>query len=223
MLIEPLPPAHVHFPNCFAHYFLHSLEIVMGKNGIAGALKQANLAHLIEHYPPDNDDSGFDYAEFSMLNAGLEALIGRRLGRGFGRRAGRHMLQNHLSKFGGVLANIDPQNIQALPIAERIKITLPLITLHIIQGGQPPKISTIRTTTDALYIELEQCPACWARVADNRPGTGADEPVCATITGMYEGALASLSNGRKFRVTETSCIAQGATCCVFEIAREPFG
>ena len=221
MPIEPIQPANILFSNRFVRYFLQSLEVVMGKKGSAGALQSANLAYLIENYPPENDEYCFDYATFSMLNAGLEAFIGRRLGRGFARRAGRHMLQHHLTDFDA-LANIDDTVIQALPVLSRIKITLPAMTTHIIQGRPADSTSSIYETETEFVVTLEKCPVCWGRIADNSPGTGANEPLCDALVGMYEGALWRISNGQKYHVKQTGCLAQGDAACVFQIAKEPF-
>lgn len=220
MPIEPIPSANLLFPNRFAHYFLHSLEAVMGKNGIAGALKAANLTHLINNYPPDNEERGFDYAEFSMLNGGLEALIGRRLGRGFARRAGRHMMQNYFVPVTG-MKHIALTILQALPITIRMKIIIPLITRHIV-GQQSDSTVTIYDDNRHFVVSLEKCAACWGRKADNSSGTGANEPLCAAIVGLYEGAMAHMSHGKRYRVIETTCIAQGASHCTFQIEKKPF-
>ncbi|MDQ7033766.1 MAG: hypothetical protein Q9P01_02700 [Anaerolineae bacterium] len=220
MPIEPLPSANIFFPNYFAHYFLQSLEAVMGKNGIAGALKAANLAHLINHYPLDNHERGFDTDDFSMLNAGLETLIGRRLGRGFARRAGRHMLENHFA----AITNTQPiilTALQAVPLNIRLKLIMPRITQHIV-GQQSASTTTIDDDGRYFVVNVEKCPVCWGRKANNSRGTGAYEPICAAIVGMYEGALYYISKGKKYRVLETACLAQGATHCRFQIEKKPF-
>jgi hypothetical protein len=220
MPIEPIPPANIFFPNRFANHFLYSLEVVMGKKGIAGALQAANLAHLIENYPPENDERSFDYATFSMLNAGLEAFIGRRLGRGFARRAGRHMLEQHFVPATGASRII-------LNLLQKLSSNLPMraILLSItnqIEGYQPRSAITLHDTGDWFVVSFRICPACWGRAADNSPGTGANEPLCDAIVGMYEGALWRISNGQKYRVTQTSCMAQGEPVCTFQIAKVPF-
>jgi hypothetical protein len=221
MPIEPIPHAPFWLPNRFAHYFLHALEAEMGKKGIAGVLQVANLAHWIEHYPPADNERGINYAEISMLNAGLEAFIGRRLGRGFARRAGRRMMQEHLTDFGGALAHIDHLALRILPIVARMKITLPPLTHQIIGGNQATAITTLYDTDTHFHVSMEHCPVCWGRTADNSPGTGANEPVCAAIVGLLEGALARVTNGQKFQVVETTCIAQGDSSCEFAITKKP--
>ena len=220
MPIELIPPANILYPNRFAHYFLNSLEVVMGKKGIAGALQAANLVHLIEHYPPENDERCFDYATFAMLNAGLEAFIGRRLGRGFARRAGRQMMEQHFVPATGARRIV-------LSLLQKLSPHLPMkpILLSItrqIEGYQAHSHTTVQDSGDCFIVCFAKCPACWGRVADNSPGTGANEPLCDALVGMYEGALWRISNGQKYRVTQTCCIAQGDAACVFQIAKEPF-
>jgi hypothetical protein len=222
MPIEPIPHAPFWLPNRFAHYFLHALEAEMGKKGIAGALQVANLAHWIENYPPVDNERHINYAEISMLNAGLEAFIGRRLGRGFARRAGRRMTQEHLTAFGGILAHIDQFNwLPLLPMIARVKMTLPTITTQIIGGNQATAIATFYDTDTHFHICMEHCPVCWGRTADNSPGTGANEPICAATVGLLEGALARVTNGQKYQVVETTCIAQGDSKCEFAITKKP--
>jgi hypothetical protein len=221
MPIEPILPANILYPNRFAHNFLQSLEVVMGKKGIAGVLEAANLAHLIDHYPPENDERCFDYAMFAMLNAGLEAFIGRRLGRGFARRAGRQMMEQHFVPATGARRIV-------LTLLQKLSSNLPMkpILLSItrqIEGYQAHSGTTIQDSGDCFVVRFEKCPACWGRVADNSLGTGANEPICDALVGMYEGALWRISNGQKYRVTQTECMAQGDAACVFQIAKEPFG
>lgn len=221
MPIELIPHAPFWFPNRFAHYFLDALEAEMSKKGMAGALQAANLAHWIDNYPPADNERSINYAEFSMLNAGLEGFIGRRLGRGFSRRAGRRMMQEHLTDFGGILAHIDNPVIKMLPSVARLKILLPPILTQIIGGNQSPAITTLYDTDTHFHLSMEYCPVCWGRMADNSPGTGANEPICAAIVGLLEGALARVTNGQKFQVVETTCIAQGDISCHFQITKKP--
>jgi hypothetical protein len=221
MPIEPIPPAPLWFPNRFAHYFLHALEAEMGKKGIAGALQAANLAHWFENYPLEDTKRDVNYAEFSMLNGGLELFIGRRLGRGFARRAGRRMMQEHLTDFGGGLTHIDNPALKLLPMNARLKIALSPIIIQITGDNPATAITTLYHTDTHIHISIEHCPVCLGRTADNSPGTGANEPICAAIVGLLEGALARVTNGQKFQVTETRCIAQGADSCDFEITNKP--
>jgi hypothetical protein len=216
MPIEPIPHAPFWLPNRFAHYFLHALEAEMGKKGIAGALQVANLAHWIENYPPVDNERRINYAEISMLNAGLEAFIGRRLGRGFARRAGRRMTQEHLTDFGA-LAHIDNLVLKLLPLAARLKIIVPVIVNQIISNPT----TTLYDTDTHFHVCMEHCPVCWGRTADDSPGTGANEPICAAIVGLLEGSLARVTNGQKFHVEETTCIAQGDSNCEFAITKKP--
>ncbi|MCS6964762.1 MAG: hypothetical protein NZM16_12045, partial [Thermoflexus sp.] len=61
----------LYYPNKIARIFLEALEEVMGKNGLNAVLHLARLPHLIDNYPPDNLERGFDFADFTAINQAL--------------------------------------------------------------------------------------------------------------------------------------------------------
>jgi predicted hydrocarbon binding protein len=47
--------------------------------------------------------------------------------------------------------------------------------------------------------------------------------VCFASTGVLQEALRWVSNGKEFRVDETTCIGMGDSSCDFVIYKEPIG
>ena len=80
--MEPIPKSGLYYPNKIARIAILSFEEVMGKNGLNAILNLAGLSNLIDNYPPDNLDRGFDFADFSAIQGALEEMYGPRGGRG---------------------------------------------------------------------------------------------------------------------------------------------
>jgi hypothetical protein len=78
--MEPIPKSGLYYPNKIARIAILALEDVMGKNGLNAILNLANLPQLMDNYPPDNLERGFDFADFSSINAALEELYGPAVG-----------------------------------------------------------------------------------------------------------------------------------------------
>ena len=80
--MDPIPKSEYYYANKIALIAMKALEEVMGKNGMNAILNLAHLPHLIDHYPPDNLERGFNFSDFSALNLALEEMYGPRGGRG---------------------------------------------------------------------------------------------------------------------------------------------
>jgi hypothetical protein len=78
--MEPIPKSGLYYPNKIARIAIQALEDVMGKNGLNAILNLANLTELIDHYPPNNLDRQFDFADFSAMVGALEEMYGPRGG-----------------------------------------------------------------------------------------------------------------------------------------------
>ena len=60
---------------------------------------------------------------------------------------------------------------------------------------------------------IERCPMCTGRTAD--------APVCHLAVGVLQGAFAWGSDGKRFRITPTECIAMGHEQGKIIIQKEP--
>ena len=201
-----------YYPNMIVHYMLEAMEEIMGKNGLNAILNLAGLSHLIDNYPPTNLNKEFDFAEFSALCGALEEMYGPRGGRGLQLRAGRV----GFAKGGrnmGAMVGIGDLAFKVLPLGAKLKAGLPAMAMVFTQFSDQK--SSVEDQGDHYVYTMAPSPVCWGRTADR--------PICFAAKGLLEEGLHWVSNGRRFRVDETQCIAMGADHCEFAIYKEPVG
>ena len=68
-----VPKSGYYYPNKIGRIYLQAMEEVMGRNGLNALLNLTGLRPYIQELPPDNLERGFDFADFSNLNKGLDA------------------------------------------------------------------------------------------------------------------------------------------------------
>ncbi|MCS6906921.1 MAG: 4-vinyl reductase [Anaerolineales bacterium] len=209
--MEPIPKSGYYYANKFALITLKALEEVMGKNGINAILNLAHLSHLIDHYPPDNLERQFDFADFSALNWALEEMYGPRGGRGLALRAGRATFADALRNFGA-LAGVGDLAFKVLPLEIKLRIGLPAMAKIFSQFTD--QHTTVQEYENEFVYTIHRCPVCWGR-------SGVDKPVCYIATGLLQESLKWVSGGLEFRVAETKCIAMGDPTCDFVIPKKP--
>jgi predicted hydrocarbon binding protein len=192
--------------------YVLALEDVMGKNGLNAILNLAGLSALIDHYPPDNLERHFDFADFSALSAALEDMYGPRGGRGLALRAGRATFAKGLRGFGA-LAGASDLAFKVLPLQTKLKIGIPAMAKIFTQVSDQK--STVEEKDEHFEYIIHKCPNCWGRKAD--------KPACHVAVGLLQEGLRWVSGGHEFRVSETKCIAMGNEACVFVIQKEPLG
>ncbi len=210
--MEPIPKSGFHYPNKIVRIALRALEDVMGKNGMAAILNLANLSYLMEHFPPDNLDRQFDFADFSAINGALEEMYGPRGGRGLALRAGRATFSEGLRNFGA-LAGAGDLAFKVLPLGLKLHIGVPAMAK--IFTTTSDQLSTVEEKADHFIYTIHRCPVCWGRTVDR--------PACFMATGLLQEGLKWVSGGREFSVTQTHCHAAGDTVCDFHIAKAPIG
>jgi predicted hydrocarbon binding protein len=209
--MDPIPKSQYHYANKFVRITLKALEDVMGKNGLNAILNLAHLPHLIDNFPPDNLERGFNFSDFSAINYALEEMYGPRGGRGLALRAGRATFDDALRNFGA-LAGVGDLAFKVLPLHAKLKIGLPAMARIFSQVSD--QHSTVKEVNGEFIYTIHRCPVCWGRKA-------ADKPVCFVATGLLQSSLKWVSGGHEFRVTETQCVAMGAPTCEFVIPRTP--
>jgi len=188
------------------------MEEIMGKNGLNAILNLAKLSHLIDNYPPEDMVKGCDFADFSALNAALEEMYGPRGGRGLALRAGRAGFARGLQGFGPLVGASDLA-FRVLPLVTKLKLGLPMMAAVFNQFSD--QISRVEEKEDHFLYYIDRCPVCWGRKTE--------KPVCFAATGLLQEGLRWVSNGKEFRVDETSCIGMGDPSCIFVIYKEPVG
>lgn len=201
-----------YYPNKMARIFLTAMEEIMGKNGLNAVLNMAKLSKLIDNYPPDTLDKGFDFAEMTALNQALEEMYGPRGGRGLALRGGRASFARGLQGFGA-LAGVGDLAFKVLPLGTKLKMGLPALAGIFTQVSD--QISRVEERDDHFLYFIDRCPVCWGRHTD--------KPVCHGAVGLLQEALRWVSGGKEFRVDEIECFATGGRACVFAVYKEPVG
>jgi predicted hydrocarbon binding protein len=195
--MQPIPKSGYYYTNRFTRIALDAYEGMIGKNGLNAILNLAGLSSLIDHYPPDDLERQFDFADFTAIHIGLEEMYGPRGGRGLALRAGRATFNDALKNIGAMAGIADPA-FKILPLLDKVRICLP----------------TVNESDSAFIWTIHRCPICWTR-------QGADNPVCSLSTGLLQAMLTWVSDGLEFQITESKCCAVGDTVCEFVIPKGP--
>jgi predicted hydrocarbon binding protein len=209
--MSPLQKSGLYYPNKFGLIIIKSLEEVMGKNGLNAILNLAGISNYAEHYPADNLEKGFDFAELSAIGLALEEMYGPRGGRGLALRAGRATFSDALKNFGA-LAGVADLAFVVLPLHAKLRIGLPAFAKIFVQLTD--QVTTVEEKENEIIWTIHRCPCCWGR-------HGADKPVCYIATGLLQESLKWVSGGNDFRVNESKCVAVGDEVCEFVIQKEP--
>ena len=183
----------------------------MGKNGLNAILNLAGMSNYVDHYPADNLEKGFDFAELSAIGTALEEMYGPRGGRGLALRAGRATFSDALKNFGA-LAGVADLAFVVLPLRAKLRIGLPAFAKIFVQLTD--QVTTVEEKDNEFIWTILRCPCCWGRRAS-------DKPVCYIATGLLQESLKWVSGGNEFRVNESKCVAVGDDVCEFVIQKEP--
>lgn len=211
--MDAIPKSGYTLPNRLARITLLAIEDLVGTNSMLGLLTMAHLSHLIDSYPEANLERGFDFADYTALNVGLEEMYGERGGRGFALRAGRVTFAEALGNFGA-LAGTGDAAFKILPLASKLKIAIPaLVKIFNTVSDQRTSLEEDRYTYT--YV-VHRNPVCWSR-------KGEEKPVCYMQVGLLQEALHRVSGGGEFRVDEAECLACGDAACRFIMQKEPIG
>jgi predicted hydrocarbon binding protein len=202
--------------DAYLRWALQAAEEVVGKNGLTVVLREAGLAHLIDHFPTNElkASGSLTYRDYAGLNTGLLSFYGR-AGKGMALRMGRlsakHAIEQQAALFGlaALLAS------KLLPVATQLKMGLEAQQSglkKLAQSiGQNLRMRVEDRGAKLAYIN-EDCAAC--------AGKTADEHICWIITGVLEEGL-RWQIGKEFEIAEVECKATGAPACVWEIAKKP--
>ncbi len=211
--MDPIPKSGYYYANKFALITLKALEDVMGKNGVNAVLNLGHLPDLIDNYPPDNLERGFDFADFTAINQALEELYGSRGGRGLALRVGRATFADALRNFGA-LAGVGDLAFKVLPLQIKLRIGLPAMARIFSQITD--QYSTVEERESDFIYTIHRCPQCWGR-------SDLDKPVCFIGAGLLQESLKWVSGGNEFRVNESKCMAMGEKVCEYTIQKAPIG
>ncbi len=199
-----------YYPNRWGRLVLTSAEEIVGEKGMAALLNMAKIPHFIGNYPPDNMDKGFSFQEVAQLQQAIWDMYGPRGARVFATRAGEQTFQDGVEHFGQ-LAKTAQAAMKIGSLEMKIKIGLGFFARWFNEVSD--QVVSVREDDENWYWVIERCPMCWGRKAD--------QPICHLAIGVLQGALAWVSNGKRFKLAEIECKAMGDENCVIQINKTP--
>lgn len=213
-MIPKLPLSGLNYPNRIARITLTSIEQVVGKETMQAMLKHAALDHYIDALPPDNMERAFDFADFSVMCAEVDALdceVPYKSGKTTrAEEAARLCYRIGLREFGTV-AGFSQISLGFQVLPEDVRVKVGLIGMATVFTTLSDQFSEVADYPDHYEYIIHQCPICWGRHSN--------VPCCTMAVAMLEEGLFWLTK-RHFKVYETECKAMGADRCVIRIEKQ---
>ena len=210
-MIEKKPRSGYYNTNTFALVTLKAYEEITGRNGVNAILRNANLPHLINNYPPHDREKVFDFADYSSVTQSLEEIYGRRGGRVFALRAGRATFNELLASYGSMVG-VSDLAFRLIPL--KVKLKIGINAMAKVFNMVSDQETAVYERPNSFYYAVKRCPVCWGRSGENLP-------VCFSQVGLLKEGLHWISNGLEFNIKEVQCRAMGNEVCAFEIKKEP--
>jgi predicted hydrocarbon binding protein len=204
-----IPDSGIFYPNSFVRVVLLSLEDILGKNGVKSILNLANQPGYIENYPPENMNSEFDIAHYSMIIAALDELYGVRGAKILATRAGHAIFKESVKTIGDPFG-ITSESFQSKPMEEKIEGGLAYVRA-VITGKKPAPMP--RTDDNQFLFSVQLCPVCWGRTTDT--------PRCFLTTGLLREAIRWATGGTVVPVTQVKAHSCGDATCDYVIPTQP--
>jgi predicted hydrocarbon binding protein len=195
-------------PNAALRVLLEAIEEIMGENGTKAVLNAGGLSKYIDNYPPKNLDMEATFAEYGAAQQAVEDFYGPRGARAMLLKIGRATFQYALKDQPAILG-LAGIALKALPEHTRMKLILDKMAKAAEERITQP--SHIKEEDDAFYYIQDECPCHW------RPAH--DKPCCYVSVGALMEAMAWIT-GKVHKVEEVACISNGASNCVYRIAKE---
>lgn len=182
---------------------LRGVEDVVGKRGMAGLLRQADLAQYVDHYPPSNEEyGGHQLVYMSRINHALFDIYGARGARAILQRVGRERWKNAVEE-NGALATATKLALRFLPRRRQVRLALDIASKA--YSDQLNTTVKVGEEGDFFYWQDLSCGNCidWQ----------SDKPVCFTTAGFVYGLVAWATESEEHKVEETACRARGDSAC----------
>ncbi|MEM7342875.1 MAG: 4-vinyl reductase [Chloroflexota bacterium] len=196
------------YPNRMARIYISSIEEMLGRGAMTAVLKQANLSHLIDNYPPNNLAREFDFADFTAIGLGIEAVYGLRALRGIATHSGKSAIQLGLDQFD-VVAGMSEVAVKALPLRAKLKIGLKVMAETFSRFSD--QRTTVAESDDHFIYTIHVCPICWGHTSDH--------PCCYTAIGLIQAGILWWTDREDIPVEQVTCIAMGSETCTFHIEK----
>jgi predicted hydrocarbon binding protein len=183
-----------------------SFSEIIGRAGIAAVLELVRLTQVPSTEAQIKIGNGMG---FRPLESALESIYGNQVGAGIAFRAGRVSFKYFLSVFGNKLGFSD-MNFRLLPVNQRKLEGLSRISAEMLSSYGLR--SNIKDQHNSFSVEIENCFECQAELSR--------QPSCHFILGFLQEYMAWIGGGRFFSVKESSCLANGGTCCTFDLSKQ---
>jgi predicted hydrocarbon binding protein len=194
--------------NATLRVLLEAIEEVMGANGTKAVLNAGGLSNYIDNYPPKDLKMRATFEEYGATQQAVEDFYGPRGARAMLLRIGRATFQFGLRDQPAILG-LAGVALKALPEKRRMKLILERLAKAAKERVNQP--TSVREEEDAFYFIVDECPCHW------RPPH--DKPCCFVTVGTLMEAMAWVT-GKLHKVEEVACIANGASNCVYRIAKK---
>lgn len=199
-----------YYPQKMGRVILLGMEEVMGRNGIRGVLRLNSLEALAENYPAASNERTFPFETVSAIQTAFELAYGPRGGRGVALRVGRASFKYGLKEYGSMLG-LTELAFRLLSLSTKLHVGAKTFA-DLFNKHTDQKVS-IEERGGRIYWNIERCPLCWGRKAE--------EPACHLAVGLVQEALYWVSGGKVFNVEETACIAAGDAVCTLVVDQTP--
>ena len=191
--------------NTLMRQALTAVEEVMGHNGLNAVLRASGLEQYVDNMPPDDLEPSVKSSDYARLNEAIEDFYGRG-GRGILRRVGKASFQYAVREQSALLG-LAGVALKLLPRKARVLFILNSLA------------NALKKTNPQVRVEVEAVGGGFAYVAHTCSvcyGRQSDKPVCHLYVGSI-GEAVHWATGQRYQVYETQCIAQGDSCCRFEV------
>ncbi len=199
------------YPNKWGRVILTSADDIMGEKGVSALLRAAKLEQYIDNFPPDNMKKEFPFEHVSKTQEAFWEIFGARGARVFATRAGEQSFKDGLTQFKSV-ATAAEVAMKVGTMEAKAKIGLEFFSKFF--NTVSDQVVSIEDDDKHYIWNIERCPMCWTRKDEK-------DPVCYLAVGVLQGAFSWVSEGKKFRMQPTECIASGAKRGVIKIEKVP--
>ncbi|MBN1966496.1 MAG: 4-vinyl reductase [Anaerolineae bacterium] len=197
------------YPNRMGRIIFRSMEDLLGKDEFEAVLRtHPFLEPYIDRYPGSDLGREFPFEHLGALQEAVEQVHGAAAGRDINRRTGAGCLNNGLREFNPLLGIADLP-VRMMPLSLKLHVGFDMFKM--VFNRFSDQVVTLTEDQDHYYWIIERCPVCWGRHTD--------APCCHLAVGILEEGLRWATDGRKFQVVETTCIAKGDETCTIAIAK----
>lgn len=213
------PIASYKLADAHMRWALQASEEVVGSQGLKVVLREANLAQLIENFPPNEltFDGAFTFGDYANLSAALLNFFGR-AGKSMTIRIGRLSVERSVEQQATVFGlNALVKASKLLPLTAQLKAGLSVMQnglTKISNSAGQKRVLRLEDRGDRVAYIDEGCSACAGKMADHH--------ICWIFNGSIAQALMWLTD-KPFAVEEVACRAMGDPACVWEIRKVPVG